>query len=71
MTLTISELRLLLEALDMAAGRHQCQADFYEARPLRYAHASVVKHEDKAVAMHALACRLSGLRPRQNVLEVG
>src|SRR5262245_13003535 len=70
MTLTLAEQQLLLQALDMATSRHQSQANFYEARPLRYATASVTKHQDKAAAMQALACRLSTLTPRRDVLEV-
>jgi hypothetical protein len=70
MTFTFEEHQLLLQALDMAISRHQTQADFYEARPLRYATASVTKHQDKAAAMHALACRFSAFRPRHEVLEV-
>jgi hypothetical protein len=69
MVLTLAELRLLLEALDMAAGRHQSQADFYDARPERFSTAKVTEHEDKAAAMQAMACRLSTLKPRQDVLS--
>lgn len=70
MTLTFAEQQLLIQALDMAISRHQTQADFYEARPLRYAATSVTKHQDKASAMHALALRIGAIRPRQDVLEV-
>ncbi|MCK1676591.1 hypothetical protein [Bradyrhizobium sp. 150] len=41
MTLSVAELQLLLEALDMAISRSQSQADYYEARPDRYTTASV------------------------------
>jgi len=70
MTLTVTELRLLLEAIDMATSRHQSQADFYDARPLRYTCASVEKHQNKSADFHALALRLSTLRARRDVLEV-
>lgn len=69
MTLTVAELQLLLEALDMGISRHQSQADYYEARPDRYSTASVTKHQDKSHALHALACKLSGLRARRDRLE--
>jgi hypothetical protein len=70
MTLSVTELQLLLEALDMAISRRQSQADYYEARPDRHSTASVTKHQDKSEAMHALACRLSTLRARRDVLEI-
>lgn len=69
MVLTVSELRLLLEALDMAVSRHQSQASYYEARPERFSTAKVTEHEDKAAAMQSLACRISTIRPRQDVLS--
>jgi hypothetical protein len=70
MTLTVAELQLLLEALDMGISRRQSQADFYEARPERHSTASVSRHQDKVHAMHALSCKLSSLRARRDVLEV-
>ncbi|MCK1583220.1 hypothetical protein IVB03_27580 [Bradyrhizobium sp. 168] len=70
MTLSVAELQLLLEALDMAISRSQSQADYYEARPDRYTTASVTKHQDQSHAMQALACRGSGLRARRDLLEV-
>lgn len=70
MTLTVSEIQLLLEALDMGISRHQSQADYYEARPDRHSTASVTKHHDKSAAMHSLSLRLSTLRARHDVLEV-
>ncbi len=69
MTLTLTELRMLLEALDMAAGRHQSQANYCDARPERFSTAKVTEHEDKSAAMQALACRLSTLKPRHDVLR--
>lgn len=70
MTLTVGELQLLLEALDMAISRRQSQADYYAARPQHHSRASVVKHEDAVDALHALALRFSNIRPRHDVLEV-
>lgn len=70
MTFTVSELLLLLEALDMAGSRHQSQADYYEARPNRFTTASVNKHANKSDAMHALSCRLTEIVPRRTMLEV-
>lgn len=69
MTLTLAELRLLLEALDMAAGRHQSQANYCDARPERFSTAKVTEHEDKAAAMQALACRFSAIKPRHDILQ--
>ncbi|EJN11799.1 hypothetical protein PMI42_04812 [Bradyrhizobium sp. YR681] len=70
MTLTVAELQLLLEALDMAISRRQSQADYYEARPDRYTTACVTKHQDKSQALHDLACKLSGFHARRDLLEV-
>ncbi|MCK1536831.1 MULTISPECIES: hypothetical protein [unclassified Bradyrhizobium] len=70
MTLTIAELQLLLEALDMGISRHQSQADYYDARPNRHSTASVTEHRDKSAAMHALSLRLSTLRTRRDVPEL-
>lgn len=70
MTLTVGELQLLLEALDMAMSRRQSQADYYAARPDRHSRSSVVKQEDDVEALHALALKFSNIRARHDVLEV-
>lgn len=70
MTLTFSELSLVLEALDMATSRRQSQANYYEARPERFSRNVAIRHADKSAAMHDLSCRISQLRPRRDVLGV-
>lgn len=63
MTLSVSELQLLLEALKMASNR----CDTYARCGKRSA---FKKHEDKAASMHRLRDRLSTLRARRDILEV-
>lgn len=70
MTLTVSELQLLLRALDVAARRFQSQTRFYERRPDRYGIRPVRKSAETAAAIQSLESRLRNLRARRDVLEV-
>jgi len=66
MTLTVTELQLLLEALQMAASRHRTCATAGTVR----SPTAVRKHDDKQRAMEQLRDRLVSFRARRDVLEV-
>lgn len=70
MTLTLWELRILLRALDIAAGRFESQARYYEKRPDRYGSRPIATSEEQAAAVHALQLKFSSLRPRHDRLEI-